>query len=217
MLQEALLLIFGPVVLFVIVALMGAWLYEQRTRQLRQSAEELGFRFADKDPALALQLFGPLKGLQIHNVLSGEAQGLEVALFDLHRALPSASQVAHVRFTVLVFLDSEANWPSFSLRPASFRARLVSRQQGKSLFARDAYFGRAYILEGEDEEVVGALFSEEVRRFFGGLPGLWIEAEGPRLFYTRARLMAARDLHSFLEEAFRIRKVLETGDVERPV
>lgn len=213
--QEALLLIFGPIFLLVVVALLGARLYEKRTKQLRQMADEMGFYFSDKDQALAIELFGPRKGLSLENVSKGQVDGLEVAVFDLHVAIPTMSQMAHLRFTILVFRDVDGNWPSFSLRPGVFRSRLGKNQTGgKRLFEEDKVFSRAYVLETTEETAVREMFNDPVRGFFAKVRGLWIEAENERLYYTRGKLLAAGQLHTFLDEAFRVRKTLLTGDVE---
>jgi hypothetical protein len=213
--QDAILLILGPVVLVVVVALLASRLQDERPKQLRQAAAALGFRFAEGDPVLAEELFGRQPGLRLLNVMRGEAEGLEVIVFDLHRALSRTGAVMHARFTVVFFRDPSATWPLFSLRPLFFLEQLTSSRRGnKRLFQGDIAFARKYTLEAEDEEAVGAVFSEGVRRFFARHPVVWLEGSGPRLFYTRSKLVAARSLHAFLAEAFRVRKVLETGEVE---
>lgn len=215
MLEQALLLIFGPVVLVVVVVLLASWRYEQRTRHLRQFAEDMGFTFVEQDATLASELFGAEGGPRVLNALRGQAEGLEVAVFDLHWAVPSASHIVHIRYTMLLFRDTEASWPAFSLRPAFFLKRLGGFHRSNTrLFAQDRGFGRAYILEAEDEAAVSDLFPEAVRRFFARTRGLWIEANRERMFYTRGKLLPAHELHAFLAEAFRVRKVLETGEVE---
>src|SRR6476659_7788930 len=103
MMDEALLLVLGPVAAFVVLALLLAQLQDRRAKQLREAADEMGFTFQPSDPALAVELFGPVPGVNVLNVLRGKAQGLEVALFDMHRAGGSVHSV-HLRFSMIAFL-----------------------------------------------------------------------------------------------------------------
>ena len=50
-------------------------------------------------------------GLRLLNVMRGEAEGLEVVVFDLHRALSRDGAVMHARFTVVFFREASALWP----------------------------------------------------------------------------------------------------------
>jgi hypothetical protein len=213
--QDALLYVFGPILLMVVVALFWAGMQEKRVRDLRLAAEEMGFSFKESDPALAAELFAGESGVHLRNVIRGEAQGLEPIVFDLHRTVPSSDTILHVRFTLLTFRDKQATWPGFSLRPRQFRDRLTGiTGKGKLVFQNDVTFSRSCVVETDNEEAVSTIFTEEVRRHFAGKRGLWIEAREQVLIITRGQLLDPRKLREFLEEGFTARKVLETGEVD---
>jgi hypothetical protein len=192
---------------------MGASMQDRRARQLQEAAEEMGFTFHRDDPALALELFGPVPGLRLLNVIRGNAQGLEVVVFDLHRAVPAAETMVHLRLSMLAFLDDEAQWPAFALRPRRYK-RFLSRLagEGRSLFEEDKAFAHANVLEARDEEAVRPLFTESVRKYFADRPGQWVEAKDRLLIRTRGRLVAPRELRAFLEDGFQVLNLLETGE-----
>src|SRR5262245_28106194 len=157
---DAVLWVVGPVAAFVVLALFLAQLQDRRARQLREAADEMGFSFQPSDPALAAELFGPVNGLSVLNVLRGKAQGLEVALFDMHRASTGLHDI-HFRFSMLAFLDDQASWPAFWMRPRQFVSRIGrDDRKGTVLFADDRTFGRQYCLEASESEAVSPLFTE---------------------------------------------------------
>jgi hypothetical protein len=211
--QDAALIVLGSTFLLVVVALLAATMQDRRTRQLREAAEEMGFSFHKEDPALALDLFGPVQGLRVINVIRGQAQGLEVVVFDLHRAMPAADTMVHLRLSMLAFLDNEAHWPAFALRPRRYK-RFLSRLagEGRTLFDDDKAFAFANVLEARDEEAVRPLFTEEVRRYFAERPGQWVEAKEKLLIRTRGRLVAPGELRAFLQDGFQVLNLLETGE-----
>jgi hypothetical protein len=214
--QEGVLIVLGCAVATVVIALLLAGVGpERRLRQLREAADEMGFTFQPNAPELPAQLFGPQATFQARNVLRGKAEGLEVVVFDLHQIVRTGSSLAHVRFSVLGFLDEENEWPPFFLRPRMFRDGLIGRGNG---FVRvhegDVAFARPYILETEPDhqEAVSELFNEEVRRHFARNTGLWIEARGKQMIYSRGRLLSGSDVRRFLEGGFRVLALLQSGD-----
>jgi hypothetical protein len=213
MLEEAVLLVLGPVAVLVVFALLLAQLHERRVKKLREAADEMGFSFQVHDAVLTGDLFGQDGSIRLENVLRGQAQGLEVALFDCLRTVRVGQYLRHSRVSLMMFRDREANWPLFSLRPRQsldYFSGLFRR--GKMLFPSDIAFSRPNVLEAEDEEAVTEMFTEEVRSYFAKHPGWYLQAKKETLLFTRGKLLAAGQLRAYLESGFEVLNLLQTGN-----
>jgi hypothetical protein len=211
--MEGALIVLGCTAGIVLLALFFSSLQEKRTREVAQAGEEMGFSFHKEEPTLAAEVFGPIEGLRVVNVLRGEAQGLKVAVFDVHRAVQARDTVIHVRLTMLAFIDDESTWPAFALHPRRYK-RFLSWFTGESsqMFEDDPAFSQYNTLAAVETEPVREMFTEDVRRYFAQNPGQWVEGNGRLLIRTKGRLIAAKDLRSFLEEGFLVRNLLESGE-----
>jgi hypothetical protein len=217
--NDGVLIVLGLAGLAVVIALVGSAIHEYRGKKLREAAEEMGFTFQAEDPALAVELFGAAP-VRVQNVLRGQAQGLEVVVFDLLQQIRRAQYIRHVRFTYLLFRDNEANWPTFALWPRGFMSRLGGRTgPGVSLFEEDAAFARRYQLaalrkvsDPTEVEKLGDVFTEEARRYFAERPGMWIEAEKQKLMLSQGRVLPHGELRAFLERGFEVLNVLKGGE-----
>jgi hypothetical protein len=207
---ELVLLTVGAVV---VLALLGAQVHERRAKLLRAAAADMGFTFTPSDTALAaafndLALFRSSHAVHAVNVLRGEANGLEVLIFDFHYITQVGNHSQQRRMSILAFQDKQADWPSFSLRPRRFYHRLTT---GEVSFEIDEGFRKLYLLQSSETEVVRELFNEDVRHFFMQNPGAAVEGAGQRLVYCNGQLVSPEGLRPFMEEGFRVMNVLQTG------
>jgi len=214
--QTAVLLIALTVGAVIVLALLGAQVSQRRAQQLRAAAAEMGFAFRETDGALALALqrlplFGRVHVTGVRNVLHGSAQGLEVLVFDYHYAVQVGHHTQHYRATLLTFLDRQAEWPTFLLRPRQMSDRVVGLFVGGGALKDDPEFARRYVLLAPSEETAAGLFTDDVRHFVSEHPGLFANGDGPRLVISRGKLVAADDLRAFMEEGFQVLNTLHTG------
>ncbi len=209
--MDAILLVLLTVGGVVLLALLGAQVGERRTKLLRQAADDMGFAFRPNDPGLAaalsgLTLFGQGQASHARNVVHGAAVNPEVLVCDLHYihaySVGTSRQERHLRASVLTFLDREASWPSFCLRPRRFYQ--LRPGQTEVRFGEEDAFAKTYVLTGDDESAVRELFNDGVRHYFAQNPGLGAEAAGPRLVFSTGRLIAPEELRPFLEQGFRV-------------
>src|SRR5206468_10767690 len=174
----------------VVLALLAAQIHERRAKLLRAAADDMGFTFTPSDTGLAasfndLMLFRGTQAVHAVNVLRGEANGLEVLIFDFHYNTRIGNHVQQNRVSILAFQDRQADWPSFSLRPRRFYHRLNT---GEVSFEIDEGFKKLYLLQAPDTEAVRELFNEDVRHFFMQHTGTAVEGGGQRLVYCNGRL-----------------------------
>src|SRR5262245_9990233 len=132
---------------------------KRRTEAMRHFAEEMGFDFsAEPDPSFIaevarLHLFDRGHSKRFGNLMRGEANGLEVRLFDYwYRTGSGKSKSTHVQ-TVLCFLLPGEPLPSFSMRPQNFFHVIGTWFGYQDInFEEHPKFSGKYLLRGEDEE-----------------------------------------------------------------
>ncbi|MBI1918468.1 MAG: hypothetical protein HYS12_27570 [Planctomycetes bacterium] len=211
--MDAVTLVLLTVGSVVVLALLAAQIHERRAKLLRAAADDMGFTFMPSDAALAaafndLALFRGSQATHAVNVLRGEANGLEVLIFDLHYVTQVANHSQQRHMSILAFQDRQADWPSFSLRPRRFYHRLNTEEVN---FEIDEGFKKIYLLQASDTDGVRELFNEDVRHFFMQNTGVAVEGGGQRLVYCNGRLVNPEGLRPFMEEGFRVMNVLQTG------
>ena len=211
--MDAATLILLTVGAVVVLALLGAHVHERRAKLLRAAAEDMGFTFTPSDMALAasfndLMLFRGSQAVHAVNVLRGEANGLEVLIFDFHYLTRIGNHSQQRRTSVLAFQDQQANWPAFCLRPRRFYHRLNTAEV---TFEIDEGFNKLFLLQSDEADATRELFSEDVRHFFMQHTGVAVEGGGPRLVYCNGRVVSPEGLRPFMEEGFRVLNVLQTG------
>jgi hypothetical protein len=137
---------------------------------------------SDRGPAGSKHTYG------ITRVLSRETGGLTVFFFRLyHRvdipadeSLPVTNESGH---DVILFRFAGRRLPVFSLRPAQIGDKVSALfGRGTISFEHDPEFSKRYVLQGDDEAAVKALFSDRLREFFLALPeSCTVECGGDRM------------------------------------
>jgi hypothetical protein len=207
------LLIFGGLaVLAGIIWFINNRMEQRRVEALRQVAQEMGFSFeARPGDSLAnrfrgLQLFSQGHNRVAKNLLQGKALGLEVDIFDFTYVTGSGKNRHTWQQTVLAFEINGAALPMFSLRPETVFDK-IGQWFGKQDIDFDSHpaFSKAYLLRGEDEEAIRAVFPPDILEYYESVSGICTEAAGDRLVYYRAQQrVSPKDVRPFMEEGFRV-------------
>jgi hypothetical protein len=187
----------------------------KRLAELAAVAEEMGFEFTPKgDPALVadyagFELFGQGHSKSLTALMRGRANDLEVALFDYSFTTGSGKHRHTSRQTAVVF-RFDGRLPKFSLRPENVFHRLGTLFGYQDIdFDSHPAFSKRYLLRGEDEAAVRALFTDGVLTFFEENLGLMVEGAGGRLLVYRSQARVKPDeARTFLDEAFGVLGVL---------
>ena len=142
----------------------------------------------------------------MRNYLRGRTRDLEVAVFDYSYVTGHGKHRRTWHQTVLAFEIDGAALPTFSLRPEG-----VFHKIGKWFGYRDIdfeshpRFSSSYLLRGEDEEAVRAVFPDHVLEHFEERPGVCAEGCGGRLVYYRSQTrIPPTDVRPLLEEGFQV-------------
>jgi carbonic anhydrase len=207
------LFIIPGVIAIIAVALYVNYLVEKkRTEGMQRVAEELGFEFSPKGDGPLLtelslfNLFTQGHSRRLYNLMRGEANNLEVDIFDYTYVTGSGKSSHTWNQTIVCFGMGETSLPSFSLRPETFWDKIGSWFGYQNInFDTHAGFSDKYLLRGRDEEAVRGLFPDEVLGSFERQPGLSVEGYGHRLvFYRQSKRVDPDNLRAFLEEGFKV-------------
>lgn len=209
---------FLPIIILVGVGvIVGVVLYftylaeKKRTELMQRAAEELGFEFFPKGDGPLLtelslfNLFTQGHSRRLYNLMRGEANNLEVAIFD-YTYVTGGGKSSHTwHQTILCFGMPDTNLPSFSLRPQTFWHKIGAWFGYQDIhFDTHPVFSDKYLLRGRDEAAIRALFRDEVLSFYEHSEGLSTEGYGHRLLhYRQAKRVDPQNIRSFLEEGFK--------------
>ena len=166
-------LIFGGAVAVAIAAIFyGKRLQRKRTEALERIAGELGleFRPLGSDGLVAqlgsFELFSKGRDRKVINMLQGGSGDRRLAIFDYDYTTGHGKGTIRWHTTVLNIGLEEAVIPQFLLRKKIINDRIMSWLRGKDIEVQGyAAFSRRYVLRGDDEAAIGALFTENVMNF----------------------------------------------------
>ena len=179
---------------------------KQRREDLSAEASRLGFEFRPEfqpqlvDRLVHFGLFSRGHSRRAWNVMDGRAGDVKVLLFDYVYVTGSGKYRQAWMHTMILFESGRLQLPAFSLRPSSFRDKIANAfgQQDIEVEASPE-FSAAYVLQGEDEDLVRGFFPESVVAYCTRHPGLWVEGKGEQLVYCGGRIVPA-EMAGFFQE-----------------
>ena len=196
-----------------VAVLWLVWRHEKkRTESWRQQARRLNLRFFEKgDDSLLEQLqqfhlFSQGRSKKISNMLHGETEQGELAIFDYRYRTGGGKNSSTYRQSVLYLSSPSLDLPHFELRPEGVLHKIVGAFGYQDFdFARHPKFSKTYVLRGENERAVRELFEDEVLEFFEGEAKVCIEGGGQQLlFYRQRRRIKPEEAAEFMKEGFRL-------------
>jgi len=214
----AVLLIVVVVLLAVVVAIVaGIYQGMRRRKQLRAVAERMGYSYSEHgagqaDAVTGFALFSQGYSRNAWNLLSTEANGVAATAMDYRYELGQHSSKNRriVTQSVLLLESDRLDLPAFLLRPEGLSQKLAGAMGQQDIdFENQPDFSAAYVLQGDDEPRVRALFGREKLAFFAGHRGLCIEGYGRKLLYYRAKkLVSPEAIPSFIADGLAILDLL---------
>ncbi len=211
--------IFAGMAAFVLVIIATAVLAERKRVQAFQGvANELGLAWhAAGQPEVeaavrTFSLFEQGRGHKIYNLIHGQTEEAEVALFDFNVTTGSGdSETTHKR-TMAWIRSPRLNLPQFSLRPEHFLHRVGKLMGMQDInFEEFPKFSKKYMLQGPDEAVIRAAFQPQLIARLEELPYAQLEGRGDCLaLLTSNTRRRPRELPKLLEDAFEMFTLLRT-------
>ena len=183
----------------------------QRTADLQRVAEEMGFAFSRGDNTLlselgGVDLFSRGRSRRVFNLLRGTIRRQPVSVFDYSYVTGSGKHRHTWRHSVACFQLDGTSLPAFSLRPEGIFAKIGGMFGYQDIdFTHNPTFSKQYLLRGQDESAIRALFRDDVLDFYAAQPGLSTEVNGNYLvFYRHASRVEPSTIRSFIEEGLRV-------------
>lgn len=193
------------IVLTIGIILFAAWSNKKRTEAWRQVADELGIEFLGDDNDVlarcgAMKTFSVGRSRHASNAIAGDAGDTQITICD-YRYTTGSGKNRHIRQrTVCILQSDKLDVPHCYLRPEALFDSLGALFGGQDIdFVDDPDFSKAFVLQGDDEAAVRALFDADVRAWFTERrkQGFYFEGQGNLLvFHTggRRKPSEAKDL-----------------------
>jgi hypothetical protein len=208
-----------PCVIFIgIAVVVGGLIYwnylqeKKRREALEKVAGELGFEFSPNVDAVLIAELGTFHLFQqghsrrLYNLMRGEANGLEVLVFDYTYVTGGGKSSQTWNQTVVCFHLGQDILPHFQMRPESVWDRIGQWFGYQDInFDSHPVFSTKYLLRGADEDAVRELFTDHVLGWYELTSGLSTEGRADRLlFYRQAARTEPDMIRKLLEEGFQV-------------
>ncbi len=201
---------------------------EQRTKKLKDFAEQMGMEFSVEDEwdiGESLSAFDLFWEADITNVLSGDSEQLgygeafEVTVLDcsyvrpasvLERPLGFGGENKTIVQTVICFHSPQLSLPHFGVLPEEWHHKLRSKLGYQDIdfesHSTAVEFSKKYLLRGKDEQTIRALFTDKVLTFLTAHPDK-VCVEGSRdqlIWYEPGKIIEPEDIPAFMKEGFEV-------------
>ena len=214
--------------LFILGAGKLGKLAEQRTKKLKNFAEQMGMEFSVEDEwdiGESLSAFDLFWEADITNVLSGDSEQLgygeefEVTVLDcsyvrsasvLERPLGFGRENKTIVQTVICFHSPQLSLPHFGVLPEEWHHKLRSKLGYQDIdfesHSTAVEFSKKYLLRGKDEQTIRALFTDTVLTFFAAHPDkVCVEGSDDQLiWYQPGKIIEPEDIPAFMKEGFEV-------------
>jgi len=183
-----------------------------RTEQFALISAKLKLNFFPKgSPSLferlkPFHLFSKGWSRKIKNLMEGEANKVELAIFDYQYTTHGGQHPQTHRQSLLFIRSPKLNLPDFSLRPENVFHKIGSAFGDKDIdFETHPIFSKSYLLRGDNEAVIRGLFNNELLNFIQSQQKISIEGSSDQLiFYRHKNRVKPEEVESFMEEGFQV-------------
>lgn len=184
----------GIIAFFVGSSLFGIYAAKMRANKLEASARSLGYTFrgtantADSDLVIGCYLEETGSNPTVSNVLEvARTPELKFILFDFAYTTNNGESDTTTQQTIARIQAPVLKLPSFFLFPETIASKIKVLFGGADInFPDSPRFSDKYILRGQDEARVRAIFSPALRQALESLERLTIEGADDALFVFRA-------------------------------
>ncbi len=184
----------------------------KRTAALEALAGQMNFSFSKKggyEPKSRLgvfNLFNQGHSRKMINVMQGRTEKLEVTILDYSYTVGGGQQQQTNSQTVICLRGESLRLPVFTLRPEHIFHRIGKVFGYQDIdFDEHPVFSKRYLLRGEDEDRIRAIFNEKVISYYEGQKGLSTEGVGDALiFYRLSKRVPPAEIGAFMQEGFTV-------------
>jgi hypothetical protein len=150
-------------------------------------------------------LFKSGTGHRWRDEISGQYNGRPFNAFEFRYAT-GAGRFRDVRIEAMIHQRlAGVSLPHFALVPANSYLFRIGRTPQDIDFPEDKTFSKAYVLTGQDQTAIRALYTPALRAALTAAPGQHVAAGGQDLFWWQQRGLPPPDqFDSFLDEGSRV-------------
>ena len=185
---------------------------KKRTEQFALISAELKLNFFPKGSTSLFERLKPFHLFsqggfrKIKNLMEGEANKVELAIFDYQYTTGGGENSHTYRQSILFFRSPKLNLPDFSLRPENVFHKIGGAFGYKDIdFVTHPIFSKSYLLRGDDEAAIRGLFNNKLLNFIQSQQKISIEGSGDQLiFYRNKNRVKPEEVESFMEEGFQV-------------
>ena len=185
---------------------------KKRTEQFALISAELKLNFFPKGSTSLFErlkpfyLFSKGRSRKIKNLMEGEANKVELAIFDYQYTTHGGQHPQTHRQSLLFIRSPKLNLPDFSLRPENVFHKIGSAFGDKDIdFETHPIFSKSYLLRGDNEAAIRGLFNNELLNFIQSQQKISIEGSGNQMiFYRHRNRIKPEEVESFMEEGFQV-------------
>ena len=211
-------LIFNIIIIVLLMFFVGSLILiflrvgKKRTEQFALISAELKLNFFPKGSTSLFERLKPFhlfsKGWsrKIKNLMEGEANKVELAIFDYQYTTHGGQHPQTHRQSLLFIHSPKLYLPDFSLRPENVFHKIGGSFGYKDIdFETHPIFSKSYLLRGENEAVIRGLFNNELLNFIQSQQKICIEGSGDQIiFYRHKSRVKPEEVESFMEEGFQV-------------
>ena len=189
------------ILIFVIGSLIFSYLYEKkRTEALELIAKSLGLSFskdgrnATKSMHHNFELFSKGHSQKLKNEIWGNIDNNRISIFGYSYSQRNGENSTTYNQTVLSIEYSKLDFPNFELEPENTFHKIGQVFGYQDIdFESFPIFSKKYLLRGNDEVKIRALFTPEVIKFFEKNQNIHIEAQGSTLIFYKPSIRCKPD------------------------
>ena len=213
--DEWIFTIIGIVFLIIFVGLLILIFWrmgKKRTEQFALISAELKLNFFPKGSTSLFERLKPFHlfsqgwSRKIKNLMEGEANKVELAIFDYQYTTGGGEHSQTNRQSILFFHSPKLCLPDFNLRPENVFHKIGGAFGYKDIdFETHPIFSKSYLLRGDNEAAIRGLFNNELLNFIQSQKKISIEGSGNQLiFYRHKNRVKPEEVESFMEEGFQV-------------
>jgi len=192
-----------------VVGWIGGLRWVRARREVRAAARAMGFRrlsarYREKIARRLKSMFTDT--ITVTSAMGRSLRRVRMVIAVMSRSSSSAdlSSSRHSEQTIVWFESRSLDLPRFTLQPENSVVTFLGSFLGLEDFDFDdsPEFSRSYLLNGDTEDAVRALFSPEVRDYFASHSGWELMGHKTRLLLYRSRkVVGADELNGFVRDA----------------
>jgi hypothetical protein len=173
------------IVVFVVPPFLMVRYEEKRTNQLARFASDLKLSFNPECRKTIFESisFGIFNYGRVYNMMHGEVDNAEFAIFD-HKYKTRGSgdnPGSTYEQTAIYFKSTNLKLPRFTLSPENLWNKIGSAFGNQDIdFPTHPDFSKRFLLRGEDETKIRAIFSDKLLNFLNSQQKITVEGGGER-------------------------------------